>query len=212
MKPQSLSARERFERILVALSFTVVGALTMIVFSPWRPLLERVPDYLGRIGLCLLLLVVILLARRSLRYQKYGQVFLGLLVLAVAVSLAMMVMVIEWDPLSNLFHTTPLRWQDWLVAAGLSLPLVPVVELTKCTLPVVGCWMPLTYSGCGNPATSRTVGATSMTWENCERISPLALMPFGQWTTVPLRVPPQWEATCLVHWHGVFIACAQPTA
>ena len=53
------------------------------------------------------------------------------LILAVLVSLAMMVMVIEWEPLSNLFHTTPLRWQDWLVAAGLSLTLVPVVELTK---------------------------------------------------------------------------------
>jgi Ca2+-transporting ATPase len=53
------------------------------------------------------------------------------LVLSVLVSLAMMVAVIEWDPLSYLFHTTPLRWQDWLVAAGLSLTLVPVVELTK---------------------------------------------------------------------------------
>jgi len=53
------------------------------------------------------------------------------LILAVLVSLAMMVMVIEWDPLSHLFHTTPLRWQDWGLAAGLSLTLVPVVELTK---------------------------------------------------------------------------------
>ena len=53
------------------------------------------------------------------------------LILSVLVSLAMMVMVIEWDPLARLFHTTPLRWQDWLVAAGLSLTLVPVVELTK---------------------------------------------------------------------------------
>jgi Ca2+-transporting ATPase len=53
------------------------------------------------------------------------------LILAVVVSLGMMVMVIEWDPLSRLFYTTPLRWQDWLVAAGLSLTLVPVVELTK---------------------------------------------------------------------------------
>ena len=41
---------------------------------------------------------------------------------------------------------------------------------------------------------------------------PCALMPFGQWTMVPLRVPPQCEATCLVHWYGVSIACAQPTA
>ena len=53
------------------------------------------------------------------------------LILAVLASLGMMVLVIEWDPLSRLFHTTPLRWQDWLLAAGLSLTLVPVVELTK---------------------------------------------------------------------------------
>ena len=72
--------------------------------------------------------------------------------------------------------------------------------------------MPFTESGSGIPAASRIVGATSMTWLNCERISPFALMPFGQWTTVPLRVPPQCDATCLVHWYGVFIACAQPTA
>ena len=62
------------------------------------------------------------------------------------------------------------------------------------------------------PAASSTVGATSMTWLNWLRISPLASMPFGQCTIVPLRVPPQCEATCLVHWYGVHIACAQPTA
>ena len=62
---------------------------------------------------------------------KVGVLKNRFLILAVLVSLGMMVMVIEWDPLSNLFHTTPLRWQDWLVAAGLSLTLVPVVELTK---------------------------------------------------------------------------------
>ena len=26
---------------------------------------------------------------------------------------------------------------------------------------------------------------------------------------IGLRVPPKWLATCLVHWKGVFIACAQ---
>ena len=35
--------------------------------------------------------------------------------------------------------------------------------------------------------------------------------PPGQWTIVPLRVPPQCEATCLVHWNGVLVAHAQPT-
>ena len=52
----------------------------------------------------------------------------------------------------------------------------------------------------------------SMTWLNWVRSSPLALIPAGQWTIVPLRVPPQCDATCLVHWYGVSIACAQPTA
>jgi Ca2+-transporting ATPase len=53
------------------------------------------------------------------------------LILAVLASLGMMVVVIEWPPLSYLFHTTPLRWQDWVVATILSLTLIPVVELTK---------------------------------------------------------------------------------
>jgi hypothetical protein len=51
-----------------------------------------------------------------------------------------------------------------------------------------------------------------MTWWNCEPIWPSLSMPLGQWTMVALRVPPQWEATCLVHWYGVHTACAQPTA
>jgi Ca2+-transporting ATPase len=53
------------------------------------------------------------------------------LILAVAASLGMMVLVIEWQPLAGLFHTMPLRWQDWLVGVGLSLMLIPVVELIK---------------------------------------------------------------------------------
>jgi Ca2+-transporting ATPase len=50
---------------------------------------------------------------------------------AVLLSLVMMVAVIEWDPLAHLFHTTPLTLTDWLVAAGLALTLIPVVELAK---------------------------------------------------------------------------------
>ena len=67
--------------------------------------------------------------------------------------------------------------------------------------PSIGrCATPLTAVGCGSPAASSTVGATSITWWNCERISPRAAIPRGQWTIVPLRVPPQCEATCFVHW------------
>ena len=34
----------------------------------------------------------------------------------------------------------------------------------------------------------------------------------GPVNDVPLRVPPKCEATCLVHWYGVSVAWAQPTA
>ena len=70
----------------------------------------------------------------------------------------------------------------------------------------------MTKVGSGIPMTSSTVAATSITWWNWLRTSPLASNPLGQWTTVPLRVPPKCEATCLVHWYGVHMACAQPTA
>ena len=79
--------------------------------------------------------------------------------------------------------------------------------------PSMGAWVtPCTVLGSGRPAASRMVGATSMTWVNCSRSSPRAVMRAGQCTMVPLRVPPQCEATCLVHWYGVHIAWAQPTA
>src|SRR5438309_2203780 len=42
------------------------------------------------------------------------------------------------------------------------------------------CRTPFTMVGAGSPAASRTLGATSITWWNCERSSPLALIPFGQ--------------------------------
>jgi Ca2+-transporting ATPase len=55
----------------------------------------------------------------------------GVLVAAVVVSLGLLAAVVEVDPLARLFHTAPLRWQDWLLAGGLALTLLPVVELTK---------------------------------------------------------------------------------
>ncbi|MGQ9688724.1 MAG: cation-translocating P-type ATPase [Desulfobaccales bacterium] len=53
------------------------------------------------------------------------------LVLSVLVSLGIMVIIIQWPPLSGLFHTRALARQDWLLAAALSLTILPVVEMTK---------------------------------------------------------------------------------
>jgi hypothetical protein len=46
---------------------------------------------------------------------------------------------------------------------------------------------------------------------NWLRSPPRSAMLLGQCTMAPLRVPPQCDATCLVHWNGAFIAQAQPT-
>ena len=53
------------------------------------------------------------------------------LILAVVISLGMMVAVIQWEPLSRLFHTVPLHWQDWVAAVVLGLTMIPIGELTK---------------------------------------------------------------------------------
>jgi Ca2+-transporting ATPase len=53
------------------------------------------------------------------------------LVAAVCISFGMMVAVIQWAPLAKLFHVVPLRPVDWLIALGLSLTLLPVVEGVK---------------------------------------------------------------------------------
>ncbi len=53
------------------------------------------------------------------------------LLVAVAISLAMTLAAVVYEPLGRLFHTVPLTWWDWLVALTVSLSLLPVVELAK---------------------------------------------------------------------------------
>jgi hypothetical protein len=64
MKNNRLSALNWGDRSVMALLFMAIGSLIMVVFSPWRPLLSSVADYLGRIGVTVFLLAVVLLASR----------------------------------------------------------------------------------------------------------------------------------------------------
>ncbi|MDD3582068.1 MAG: HAD-IC family P-type ATPase [Desulfobacca sp.] len=57
-----------------------------------------------------------------------------LLIAAVLSSLALLAAVVEWEPLARLFHTIPLTFEDWLIALGVSLTIIPTVELTKWVL------------------------------------------------------------------------------
>lgn len=116
MKNNRLSAREFTERLVLALLFTAIGSLIMIVFSPMRPLLdkgapERVADYLGRIGLIAILLAATLLVRKSKRLEKHGQVLLGLLIMAIAVSM---------DRIFGIYLIVYLKIGDAALPVGLS--------------------------------------------------------------------------------------------
>ncbi|MBW1916586.1 MAG: cation-translocating P-type ATPase [Deltaproteobacteria bacterium] len=57
---------------------------------------------------------------------------------AVLSSLALLAAVVEWEPLARLFHTIPLSLEDWLIALGVSLTILPSVELTKWILRRLG--------------------------------------------------------------------------
>ena len=58
--------------------------------------------------------------------------------------------------------------------------------------PSIGdCVTPLMFVGASMPKASRTVGTISMACAYCVRISPFALIPFGQWTMNGSLMPPR---------------------
>jgi membrane protease YdiL (CAAX protease family) len=87
MNDSSLSAKDLFERIGLALLFAAIGSLIIIVFSQYRPMLSGLNDFIGRISLMFILLMAALLARRSILFKKYWQLLFGLFIMALAVSL-----------------------------------------------------------------------------------------------------------------------------
>ncbi len=87
MESNRLSPKEWGARGALALVFVALGLLIYVVFSPLRPMLEKADDYLGRIGLAAGLLGAVWLAGRSARAKPYRPLLLGLLIMAMAVSL-----------------------------------------------------------------------------------------------------------------------------
>jgi len=53
------------------------------------------------------------------------------LVVSVAISVLITVAIVQWEPLALIFRTTPLTGREWLLALGLSLTALPVVEAAK---------------------------------------------------------------------------------
>src|SRR5882672_3017645 len=81
---------------------------------------------------------------------------------------------------------------------------LPLSKLYAMLTPSIGFWAtPLTTTGAWTPVASSTVGTISIMWWNCLRMPPASLMWPGHAMTMPWRVPPKCEATCLVHLNGV---------
>jgi len=87
MENHRLSLKEWGARAALALLFVALGLLLYIVFSPLRPMLGRTADYLGRIGLVAALLAAVWLVGRSERTKQYQSLLVGLLIMAVTISL-----------------------------------------------------------------------------------------------------------------------------
>jgi len=88
MTKQLLSKSEWFERVFVAIMFIGIGGLIMTVFNPWgKSMLDPVAGYVGSITLIALLFIGTRLVHRSKRFEKFGRLSNGLLILAVVVTL-----------------------------------------------------------------------------------------------------------------------------
>ena len=111
MKNNRLSAGDWAERIVLALLFIGFGGLIMIVFKPWgkQNFSNPVDNYLWRIGLSVVLLAVAWLAHRSMRYEKYWQIFFAFFILATALSLDWVFGQFLYNSL-HLSDATPAGW------------------------------------------------------------------------------------------------------
>ncbi len=75
------------EKVVAGLIFMAIGSLVMVVFNPWHPLLDWVPDYIGRIVVGVLLLGTTFFLRKRPKFKVYLPIISALLILLTAVSL-----------------------------------------------------------------------------------------------------------------------------
>jgi Ca2+-transporting ATPase len=124
---------------VISLYLTVILIPLFAYFYYWNPWGFTDPDQVLAQAQTMVFVTLIMAEQvnafncRSDTYSLFTVGFFAnrVLIVSVILSTSMMLAVIYWPPLSELFHTAPLRWQDWVVAAGLSVTLIPVVELAK---------------------------------------------------------------------------------
>ena len=119
------------EKLFLILFFLAAGSLIILVFSPWRPLMAKRPDYYGRFAMLLFFILLYVFVRRTPRLERYSQVMLGLFILALAFTLDWVFGRYFFDTL-HYDDATPAGWahakvNEWMV-------IWPVIVLcTLCT-------------------------------------------------------------------------------
>jgi uncharacterized protein len=122
VRKNHLTMAEWGPKVALAIFFIGVGTLIYVVFSPYRPMLEKTADYLGRIGLIFFLFMITLLPKRFTRLEKYTEIFAGLLIMGIAVSLDWILGVYLLDSLGVNSNTPAgfalIKLNECLVVAG----------------------------------------------------------------------------------------------
>lgn len=111
MKTLELPKTRRGERLSFILLFLLSASLIYYFFVPWGPdqVLAKIPDYLAKIFVGVLLLLLTFLARRSQRFQQYWQIIFALFVLHLTISLTKVFGIYVIKEL-GILDTTPAGW------------------------------------------------------------------------------------------------------
>lgn len=77
------------ERFVFATLFLLSSSIIYFLFNPWGsgPVLDKVPDYIAKIGAGIMLLALTLFARKSQRLHQYWQIIFALFIITAALSL-----------------------------------------------------------------------------------------------------------------------------
>lgn len=111
MKTLELPKTRRGERLSFILLFLLSASLIYYFFVPWGPdqVLAKIPDYLAKIFVGVLLLLLTFLARRSQRFQQYWRIIFALFVLHLTISLTKVFGIYVIKEL-GILDTTPAGW------------------------------------------------------------------------------------------------------
>ncbi len=131
MTSTPLSKINWLERSILALFFIAIGTAIVYFFNPWQyeTILPRTYDYLAKIGICVLLLVLSLLARNSRRLHAYWQLGFAFFVLTLVYALDFIVNVYILDYLK-----VPVNTPATIALQKLNEAMLVISVVIGCTL------------------------------------------------------------------------------